>query len=449
MSSSSKSNAVVDWCTHRIDYMENHAPNGISARKYLDNQNLNVNSGRRQFAAMAKLEEDGLSYDEIRKQLFSKASGGAKSGSDSGVKSGSSGSKSGSQTSGSPKKSDPKEKKPASKRSTSSNGKPSKIKDLASDANQVNGSRLSPAANNRSKKGIRLTTPLQQEFIDKSSDSQIGNGGRFGVGNSAAVTTGAYVNLVHAHSDIIDAVLNCRMGDVSGLVKLSEIRYIQMERLLKDRVDSIAELARKGVLPKGHDGEVRTKEDLEREALWSSSGAMTGLLGTLSMAHTQASKAMVDNQIKLDRHYRDTDDRTYMIEVAERRANEEITSLEAARLLEARGIAPSPIVTAEALKEIEMMKPKIDTTGISDEELDAVVDEYLEETKAIVEGMPERRARLEELMLQSKAELEGTGLSESDFADKAYTGLEDVEFSGIDSDGIEDVGDGDFEWGDD
>jgi hypothetical protein len=415
--------------------MENHAPSGISARKYLDNQDLNVNSGRRHFAAMAKLEQEGLSYEEISKQLFSKASGASESGSKTKVKSGS--------KSGSQKKADP---LPNKVRSTSNPAKALKNKDSTGGEAE----KASPPENKRSKTRTRLTTPLQLEFIDRSSDSQIGNGGRFDSGNTAGVRTAAYLNLVHAQSDIVETVLRARLGDVSGLVKLAEIRYIQMERLLVDRLVDIKVQAKKGLLPKDHEGNERSEADLTREAIWGSSGVMTGLLGTLTMAHTQASKALVDNEIKTYRFDRDNSDRAFMIEIAERRANEEITALTAATLIEARGLSPSPIITAEALKEIELMKPKVDTSGISDAELDALVEGFMQEKTEEVQSMAARSAILERLILQSNAELESDGLEENEFAESAYTGLEDddVSFEGIEGELLDDD-DEDFEWADD
>lgn len=426
MSSSAKDHNSVDWCAHRENYIENHAPLGVSARKFFEEQNLNPNTGRRQFTAIAKLEQEGLTYVEINKRLFSKVSGSAraplKSGSSGSTKSGSSGST----ASGSTKK------KPAAK--------PKVIKN--NELKEGKGKSVPPASKTRSKTQIRLTTPLQMDFIDKSSDAQIGNGGRFTKGNTAGVKNGAYMNLVHAQSDIIDVVLNSRLGDVSEIIKLSEIRYIQMERLLVDRLVRIEVMAESGTLPLDHDNKPIPKEDLIREAMWSSSGTMTNLLGTLTMSHTQAFKAQVENTIKLERLEREKADREFMQAVAERRHRDEITALEAAQLIESRGLTPSPLMTAEALKEIELMKPKEDLDGVSDKDLDALVAEYVNELKESNSEMYSRRGVLEQMMLESKAILESGGLEESDFADGAYTGLDhdddevsdslDVEFNGVD-----------------
>lgn len=417
MSSSDNEAKSVDWCAHRQEYVINHAPNGVSARKYLIDQGLNVNTGRRQFTAISKLEEQGLSYDDIKTQLF----GGSKSIQRSAPKSGSG--KGGSVKRGSTtKKVDPVDPKPKT-RSTSAAKKTNKIN--AQPRVKAEGS--APADKERSKNIRRLTNPLQQAYIDRSSDQQIGNGGRFTKGNTAAVRTCGYMDLVHADSDIIDRIVNTALGDVSGVVGLSMVRYVQMEVMLADRLAAIERQAAEGRLPRDHNNQEVSKEDLQREALWGSSGVMTGLLGTLTMAKTQASKAEFEREIKEYRLRREIEDREHVAKVYEEHfSDENATALDLAKKLEARGLKPSPIIVAQALKEIELMAPKIDTSGITDEELDAEVAAYQEQLKADVDAVVSRKAELERLMLESKARIQNAGLEEDEF-NEAFADVEDEE----------------------
>lgn len=436
MSSSEKGSTNIDWCSHREDFQLNYAPQNISARKYLTDQGLNVNSGRRQFGAIAKLEEQGLTYEEIREQLF----GGVKSTQRSGSRSTA---KSGSTARGSTKpKADPVDRK-RQRRSTPPDEKIKEIKEVA--RGKANG--LAVSENERSKKRARLTNPLQQAFIDKSSDAQIGNGGKFTKGNTAAVRTCGYMDLVHADSAIVERVLDTALGDVSGIVQLSTVRYVQMEVMLADRMLEIERLAEEGKLPRDHNNNEISKEDLLREAIWGSSPVITGLLGTLAMARTQASKAAIDNEVKLTRLERERADREFLIALYEKHsADEESTALDIAKQIEARGLKPPPIIVAQALKEIELMTPKVDTSGITDEELDAEVAKYAEHTRTKVIEVISRKAELEKLMLESKAAIENAGLGEDAF-NGAFTGMEREELDhDFHSDDFEDDEDSDT-WG--
>lgn len=424
MSSSDNVAKNIDWCAMREDYVINHAPNGVSARKYLTDQGLNINSGRRQFTAISKLEEQGFSYDEIRVQLFGGNKSSQRSAPDLGsgkgrtVKSGST--RRGSTTKKVVDQPDPPVQK-AKVGSTRSKEKPNKNNTKTQEQSKAS----APAVIERSKNQRRLTNPLQQAFIDRSSDQQIANGGRFAKGNTAAVRTCGYMDLVHVDSDIIDRIVNTALGDVSGVVGLSMVRYVQMEIMLADRLAEIDRQEAEGTLPRDQNGQPIPKADLQREALWGSSGVLTGLLGTLTMAKTQASKAELEREIKEYRLRREIEDREYVAKIYEEHfASEDQSALELAKKLEARGLKPSPIIAAQALKEIELMAPKVDTSGISDEELDAEVEAYQAFLKGEVERVVSRKAELEILMAESKLRIQNAGLEETEF-NSAFADVED------------------------
>lgn len=410
----------LEWYHLRKEFLEESKRSGISAPAFFKSKGVNANTGRRQFGELSKLEE---TMGEKQLVIFLEVKcAGKKAGRKKGNSDHQSDRKGDHQSdqviTGSPKKRSPSKPKANKNKDKPEVNAPGRVIAKADDRNR----------------GKRLTTLSQHRYRDKSSDMQIGNGGRFQRGNAAAVSNGAYMNLVNADEDIKEAVAAVAIGDVSGLIQLETVRYLQMTRLLNERVEKI-NTCPEHELPVDDNNNRIPREDLLRQALWGASPGLSNAFSAISMASTQAAKAEADIYAKLSRLDKEAQDRLALTEIMAERTFDEngdsnITAYELVRKIESSALKPPPLLIQEALKEISMMAPKVDDTGMSDEELDAMFAEYEEQANKWEAELIERAMLLPELFAKEKAAAEAADAVSDDDYSEGYTGIEHLDNGG-------------------
>ncbi len=404
----------LEWYYLRKEFLEESRSSGISAPAFLKARGINVNTGRRQFGELAKLGE-AMSDKQLVIFLETKNAGKRAKGTNKGV------AKSDHQ---SDRNSDQVITRSPRKRSATPKAKSNKNSDKpeSNSRQRLISNDIDPRA------AKRLTTRSQQDFRDQSSDMQIGNGGLFQRGNTAAVSTGAYMELVNADEDIKSVVSAMAVGDVSGLIKLETVRYLQMTRLLNERIEVI-KTCPESDLPRDENQKIIPREDLLRQALWGASPGLSNAFSTISMASTQAAKAEADIYAKLSRLEREAKDKKALAEIMSERTFDEngdanMPAYELVRKIEAAALKPPPLLIQEALKEISLMAPKVDDSGMSDDELDALVLEYEEQANKWEAELIERAMALPELFAKEKAAAEAADAVSDDEYSEGYTGIE-------------------------
>lgn len=388
----------VDWFNVWTQYLKANAESGISARAYLLENGLNANSGRRNFANLSKLySEQQLAQFIAGKPLKNLSKKPAKSGSL--IESGSP-----KKASGSPSKRSTKSEEKRSTNAINSENKSSKTNELKTGRKNGASHGGSPNRKKVSDQSKRLTIQKQMDLRDNSSDAQIGNGGKFQRGNGASVSSGRYMDVAtHADDDIKKMVAGNDSDELGySLMQLEEIRYLQMTRIMNDRVEKISACP-EVELPKDENGNPLERDDLIRQSYWGASPALSSMFSTISMARNQAAKAAIDIEQRRFKLAREQFRLDALKDTLSRRTDE-TSAIDMATRLELQGITPPPLLVRQALKEIEMMAPKVDTSGVTNEELDALTAEAernaLEQTRMLLERaqqLPDlfERARLE------------------------------------------------------
>ncbi|MGL5906663.1 MAG: hypothetical protein ACRCZA_08060 [Shewanella sp.] len=250
---------------------------------------------------------------------------------------------------------------------------------------------------------------------DDSSDQQIGNGGRFAKGNAAGMRSGAYMDVMKMPEPLREMVKEkCAIGGVSEIVQLEETRYVYMNQILFAKMNALDIEEAKGITSFDENGKEIDPLDTRARALWALSGGLGALFGGLVQAHMNAFKTVADVDIKYTKLNSELGRIERMKEIIASRGEDD-SALEVVRQLELEGIKPPPLLVAEALKEIELMTPKIDTSGISDAELDAAVAAYEAKHAENLDIYKARRRNIEHLLFEAKAEAELGGGEDDDF----------------------------------
>ncbi|MGL6122761.1 MAG: hypothetical protein ACRC1W_07005 [Shewanella sp.] len=433
--------AKKEWLRHRINYLADNGKRWTSPKAYFEAHGLNVNSGRREFTKIIKLENEGLTHAEIE-QLFTKPPR---------VKNLDSRPKR-DQKNSDQQKSDQKKSDQQKSDHAASGAGSNKNKDIG-------GVERKPIVRREdviTKQLKRLTTDLHLKHRDDSSDQQIGNGGLFAKGNAAGVRSGAYMDVMKMPEPLREMVKdNCAIGGVSEIVQLEETRYVYMNQILFAKMEELDKQEAKGIVTLDDGGNEIDPLDTRARALWGLSSGLGALFGGLVQAHMNAFKTAADVDIKYTKLNTELGRIERTKEIIGSRGDDD-SALEVVRKIELEGIKPPPLLVAEALKEIELMTPKIDVSGISEAELDAAVAAYEAKHAENLDIYKSRRRNIETQLLDAKAVAELGGDDNDDFeydedSDEDFEYSEpdqSGEFNGLSDDALALDDDDDDEWGD-
>lgn len=390
----------IDWGALFKKYQTSYVPRGITAKDFFNEFNVNANTGRKQFAKLSK-----LSVSEDKKTTIKKGSL---------VK--------GSLPKGSLNKG-------SLERGSLAKAKRDHEKVKAHawlEVGQVTGHTKKKIKT--TEKGKRLTTLQPERYRDASSDAQILNSGRFSKGNGAAIRHGGYMDVMKIDDDIKELMLSVPTDDLHSLNAVFESRFLMMNRLLDERIETLIELDSKGHKFVNDNNEQMSLRDMIRQAYWGSMPALTNVFSVASLSKTNALKADIDIEIKRYKLRKEVEQKnTTMKLMSEWSESEDITALSTVNKMEELGIKAPNIMTAMAIKELEQTKPVITDEGLSDEELDLLASKHLSVIERQVNDLSDRHKRLNELMAKSRMEFDKGDMTEEEFSNNTFTGLEDLE----------------------
>lgn len=422
---SSKEASKINWHEIRQQYLAEHEKNGITAVDFFKKNGLNPNSGRRNFSALAKKEQAGIVVPEKEQEPKTTTKKNSANKKDDRQEKRSSKVKSDHLTRSSSKrssKSDHQKNEKTTSNKTSKGGEPQPKVEQA----EIN-----------HKKEMRLTYLQPERFRDISSDQQSLNGGRFSQGNAAGTKHGGYLSITSIDEDIVDLVTQNSPLDIHGVNQLAEARFLMMNRLLDERVMKLKTDHENGVKWFNDDNTELTLSDMLRQAYWGSIPCLTNLYSSVAIAKVQAAKAQVDMDVKTYKLLREQSDHKVFISLLNKaQENADMSAMELVTMIENQGLKAPQFLLAQAVKELEQIKPAIEENSITDADIEAMLLEQQSKLSGQVFDMTARNKELAAMMAESKAELELGALSESDFnpsdLDDDYDDeLDDEEFEEI------------------
>lgn len=265
----------------------------------------------------------------------------------------------------------------------------------------------------------QITTDHSSDAQDLSCDDEHRDHlGRFTKGNRFSMVHGGYARLTSMDPDVLRIVSNVNPLNLATELATVRAQYLSMLNYLTTEKAAIVEMYANGECFFEFDGE--TKKSLNK-ALAEIESSLSGKLRTLenSIANLTAVTAKIEiDYLKLEQKAYElppVDAATGLMlrkKIFKERESKNLSALETARRFEYYGLKVPDTILEEAKREIATYEPPTDDDGISDDELDRLVEEHQEKKRKKLAELPEKREAILKIVEEFEEQESGTEIEE-------------------------------------
>ncbi|MEC6833021.1 hypothetical protein VXS06_14735 [Photobacterium toruni] len=243
--------------------------------------------------------------------------------------------------------------------------------------------------------------------------------GRFLSGNRFSMVHGGYAKIINLDQDIIDTVIQIDPLNLANEIIAARAHYLNLQRFLSIERLAIEERYDNDDPIKGFDGEpvsiTKALGDLE----YSAAGKLRAAEASIAALSATAAKIQCDvAKIQLKDHETSVHNTTTELEILNsimlEAENKEWSALQTAKTCEKYGIQVPLTIIEEMKREIATYEPPVSDDGLTDDELDAICNEYQEkQSKYVNKEIPARRERLQKMIEEQEAKENDRGEPDS------------------------------------
>lgn len=237
--------------------------------------------------------------------------------------------------------------------------------------------------------------------------------GRFTPGNSHSVIHGGYAQIARLDSDLVEVASNIDPTSLANELITARSQYLSMLRFVGEQRQALIEQYARGEPLKDFDDNdiplTKALGDLE----FGTAGKIRALEGVIAMLVGSHAKIVKDfTQLRHKEHELPAVSAVSALAITQKlfdeREAKEWTALETARQFERRGVPVPKSIMFEAEREIATYEAPIDDSGLSDDELDVITAQYMEDQRRYLENvLPEKREVLQEIFDKAARAEEG------------------------------------------